>query len=1095
MSAPKIGHFFKSESKKLSVVVKSMDLVDITVCKIGADRKEKGKPFSLTVKEWEKYGFEDLDDSPKEEPKDTFTSANPHRDEYKFTYDPDTKKITVWKNGAFHSEMNAFSYDGKDAYQLWADKQPAGKDTSYQAYMKEFRGESGKDGSDGRDLYDIWKEEQGGDNPSKTDFFNYFKGEKGRDGIDGKDLYEIWKSKQKPEDQNLTAFFKAFRGQDGRNGDDGKSAYDFWKEKQERGKDSEVDFLSFLEGKPGADGESAFQLWQRLYPDEPNKTEEGFLRWIAKQVETQKGDPGDTYIPFVKDGHLFFRKNGGEGPMPFDPLNIIGEVGDTYEPHVDENGNIWFTSKKGNKPTTPVNIKGEQGKSAYDLWREEPGNANKSYDEFKESLRGADGVNVKAKYDFKDLEDYVCPVQKIPTHLLLGTDGLEDGKSAEGILDDRADEIRQMRNDGEALSKEPWYYLKHLFKEVTWWCAGADRALLRMCPADHSKYAGIGTVILFTALMATFSSFIAMQFVLGVGSEGLLNWSQMKVTPGPYIIAGVFAIFWGMMIFFLDRFITNTMYSDGKVTISWLEFRSALPRIVISILLGIVISAPLELKIFDGEIQKYLDDSALFKAKRQLFGTDEYIIRHNNYDAEEKKVEGLLNTYTKIASNPNDSAYRVIDKNQIASETDKTKTYTPTKDQYGNRTTATSIGGGSRTFGTTIDTTKYKAALEAADLRYKKAKKELSDLESKMLNEDSIQTQKLLVSIKEKGFGLFDNLMALHAVAMKEEIPINNGASINKNAPNPDGYHPLDWGWGHQLLTGVVLFFLLMSFTFKSYFGVFGDDEEEMAGKTRKWNFITNVPICLVVAIICALCYESFHWLFYYLTTAVGLIMLLFIIIDVSPVFYKMMLADGVYDKKLHEDKKIVEDKIRYNLAKTLYKMDRSELKNIAPFVFSHTYQKMTKKESKSKFFTGPVGNNETVCKRDEALFKRVLEQKELIIKAAYDAWFRNMRDAIIGGSQPPGSGNDRTQGEKFRPEDNFTQGPGSSFGNDNAKSESENPDNTNDGDFEETSSHSSENVDNSTSEKESSYSNDENSQYESVVDDDDLNESETPKD
>ena len=155
----------------------------------------------------------------------------------------------------------------------------------------------------------------------------------------------------------------------------------------------------------------------------------------------------------------------------------------------------------------------------------------------------------------------------------------------------------------------------------------------------------------------------------------------------------------------------------------------------------------------------------------------------------------------------------------------------------------------------------------------------------------------------------------------------------------------------------------------------------------------------------------------------------------------------------------------------------------------------MTKKESKAKFFTGPIGNNETVSKRDEALFKRVLEQKELIIKAAYDAWFRNMRDAIIGGSQPPGSGNDRTQGENFRPEDNFTQGPGSSFGNDNAKSESENPDNTNDGDFEETSSYSSGNVDNSTSEKESSYSNDENSQYESVVDDDDLNESETPKD
>ena len=1086
MSAPKIGHFFKSESKKLSVVVKSMDVVDITVCKIGADRKEKGKPFSLTVKEWEKYGFEDLDDSPKEEPKDTFTSANPHRDEYKFTYDPDTKKITVWKNGAFHSEMNAFSYDGKDAYQLWADKQPAGKDTSYQAYMKEFRGESGKDGSDGRDLYDIWKEEQGGDNPSKTDFFNYFKGEKGRDGIDGKDLYEIWKSKQKPEDQNLTAFFKAFRGQDGRNGDDGKSAYDFWKEKQERGKDSVVDFLSFLEGKPGADGESAFQLWQRLYPDEPNKTEEGFLRWIAKQVETQKGDPGDTYIPFVKDGHLFFRKNGGEGPMPFDPLNIIGEVGDTYEPHVDENGNIWFTSKKGNKPTTPVNIKGEQGKSAYDLWREEPGNANKSYDEFKESLRGADGVNVKAKYDFKDLEDYVCPVQKIPTHLLLGTDGLEDGKSAEGILDDRAEEIKGMRKDGESLAEEPWYYFKHLFKEVTWWCAGADRALLRMCPADHSKYAGIGTVILFTALMATFSSFIAMQFVLGVGSEGLLNWSQMKATPGPYIIAGIFAMFWGMMIFFLDRFITNTMYSDGKGTISWLEFRSALPRIVISILLGIVISAPLELKIFDKEIQKYLADSADGKAAEKLLLTSEYEMRHKMYDSEVKKVAALLDNYNKVVNNPNDSAYFVIDKSQVTSKTDPTRSWTTDK-KTGN--TTSSRGGGSTTYGKKRDKKLYDDAVKAADKLYNDAKNNLESIEKTILDADSIQCAAISSEIVSQGNGLFDNLSALHAVAMK--IEPKNPKLTNGNSK--EGYQHLNWGWEHQLLTGVVLFFLLMSFTFKSYFGVFGDDEEEMAGKPRKWNFITNVPICLVVAIICALCYESFHWLFYYLTTAVGLIMLLFIIIDVSPVFYKMMLADGVYDKKLHEDKKIVEDKIRYNLAKTLYKMDRSELKNIAPFVFSHTYQKMTKKESKAKFFTGPVGNNETVSKRDEALFKRVLEQKELIIKAAYDAWFRNMRDAIIGGAQPPGSGNDKTQGSNYKPEDNFTQEPGSSFGNDNTKSGGFND--PNDGDFEETSSRTSERINESTSGQESSYSDEENRQYEHEVDDEDLNQSETPKD
>lgn len=954
-------------------------------------------------------------------------------------------------------------------------------------------------GKEGKTFYDVWIEKEKPENRSWEEFKKFWTGNKGETGEKGATPYigenGYWYIDGK--DTGVLA-----KGQDGHNGNDGKSAYELWKEKQERGKDSEIDFLSFLEGKPGQNGESAFQLWQRLYPDEPNKTEEGFLRWIAKQVETQKGEPGDTYIPFVKDGHLFFRKNGGEGPMPFDPLNIKGEVGDTYEPHVDDEGNIWFTSKKGNRPTTPVNIRGAQGKSAYDLWREEPGNANKSYEEFKESLRGADGVNVKAKYDFKDLEDYVCPIQKIPTHLLLGTDGLDDEKSAEGILNDRAEEIQSMRREGENLAKEKGWTFKHLFKEVMWWCAGADRPLLRMCPADHSKYAGIGTVILFTALMASFSSFIAMQLVLGVGSKGLLNWESFLGDPSPYIIAGIFGIFWGLMIFFLDRFITNTMYSDGKVTISWLEFRSALPRILISVLLGIVISAPLELKIFNQEVEKQIAED--YKTKILA-----------DYNSENVLILDSISKYEHIFDNRENNASKL-------NELDKRRTTLENKiTQINNKFSSTPRTA--RNQGVDESDEHYKKYLkglssgnkarseQGSDEAMRQSKKEREELDSinqeigklsgtvnqEIINRnlklyyakrDSLQgvkEEKLkdteVLKFVEKA-GLYQHLTALHNVALQSH--------------DGDGYKPLNWSRNRQYMIIAIVFLLLISFTFKSFIGEFEEDDDSMKGRTKRWNLVSTVPICLVIAILCGICYESLHWLFYYLTTAVGLIMLLFIIIDVSPVFYKMMLADGVYDKKLHEDKKIVEDKIRLNLAKTLFKMDQSELANIAPFVFNRTYEKMTRKIKNSKFsFDSPQGIHKELSKKDKALFDRVSKQKELIIKAAYDAWFRNMRDAIIGGSQPPGSGNDRTQGKNFRPEDNFTHGPGSSFGNDNTKSESEGTDDTNDGDFEETNTRSSDDGDNSTSEQESSYSNDENRQYESVIDDDDLNESETPKD
>ena len=127
--------------------------------------------------------------------------------------------------------------------------------------------------------------------------------------------------------------------------------------------------------------------------------------------------------------------------------------------------------------------------------------------------------------------------------------------------------------------------------EFLWVCAGADRKVLRQCPTDYAKYAGIGGTILFTAIMAMLSGGYALYTVFDNG----------------YTALG-FGFFWGLLIFNLDRFIVNTMYSDGKVTISWKELTSGMPRIIMAIFLGIVISTPLELKIFEDEISVTIDE-------------------------------------------------------------------------------------------------------------------------------------------------------------------------------------------------------------------------------------------------------------------------------------------------------------------------------------------------------------------------------------------------------------------------------------------------------------------------------------------------------
>jgi hypothetical protein len=123
-------------------------------------------------------------------------------------------------------------------------------------------------------------------------------------------------------------------------------------------------------------------------------------------------------------------------------------------------------------------------------------------------------------------------------------------------------------------------------KTFFWLCSGADIAVLEKCPTDSSKYAGIGATIFFTGLFAALSGAYALYTVF----------------DNPYT-AIAFGLLWGLMIFNLDRYIVSSMRKEGKFG---REFVMALPRIILAVLISIVIAKPLELKIFDKEIQPEL---------------------------------------------------------------------------------------------------------------------------------------------------------------------------------------------------------------------------------------------------------------------------------------------------------------------------------------------------------------------------------------------------------------------------------------------------------------------------------------------------------
>lgn len=131
---------------------------------------------------------------------------------------------------------------------------------------------------------------------------------------------------------------------------------------------------------------------------------------------------------------------------------------------------------------------------------------------------------------------------------------------------------------------------RFLFKPIErlfLWSSGADIEVLDQVPTEKSKYYGIGGTIVFTALMASFAG-------------GYAFYTAFK-DPA---LSVFFGLFWGALIFNLDRYIVSSFgVGDGKRTISRQEVLEAAPRLLMAALLGFVIATPLELKLFEGEIE------------------------------------------------------------------------------------------------------------------------------------------------------------------------------------------------------------------------------------------------------------------------------------------------------------------------------------------------------------------------------------------------------------------------------------------------------------------------------------------------------------
>jgi len=127
-----------------------------------------------------------------------------------------------------------------------------------------------------------------------------------------------------------------------------------------------------------------------------------------------------------------------------------------------------------------------------------------------------------------------------------------------------------------------------------WWCAGAVPEVLSKYPTEKAKYEGIGGAVLTTGVLAFFSGFYAIYSTLASGPYAVLT-------------SIAFGLLWGVAIFNLDRYIVSSLRKSSNPETRWRQrlretWLPALPRIGLAVLIGITLSKPLELRLFQNAI-------------------------------------------------------------------------------------------------------------------------------------------------------------------------------------------------------------------------------------------------------------------------------------------------------------------------------------------------------------------------------------------------------------------------------------------------------------------------------------------------------------
>ena len=163
--------------------------------------------------------------------------------------------------------------------------------------------------------------------------------------------------------------------------------------------------------------------------------------------------------------------------------------------------------------------------------------------------------------------------------------------------------------------------------------SGARPEILAQCPTERTKFQSLGWAILITCVMATISMWFALTSVMGFSP----------------VLSFPVALIWGLIIMGIDRWLVTSMPIDGSSKIL-----VALPRLLLALLLGALISTPIVLRIFQSEINNQVsiikeNNEAAFLTSQQRSSVVAQVTKWQNTV---KNLQQVIDSHGATAINP-----------------------------------------------------------------------------------------------------------------------------------------------------------------------------------------------------------------------------------------------------------------------------------------------------------------------------------------------------------------------------------------------------------------------------------------------------------